>query len=479
MKTVSFNLSYEQKQVIDAAGHLLVIGGPGSRKTTVSILKVEQISKQLKPSQKILFLSFARATVSRVIETIEQYSRMTKQVKEKIEVDTYHSFFWKIIKTHSYLIGLPRRVSILAPPAEAVALSAIRHEYNDSKLTDEQKEEKHCRSHKERIRLANMEGKLCFDLFANYVAEILNSSDKIRQLISNAYPYIVLDEFQDTSNEQWNVVKSLGKNSTLISLADPEQRIFDFIGADPKRLDHFRTEFLYTEFDLRDTNHRSNGTDIAIFGNDILKGQYRDSYNGIEFGTFNSNRNQAFASLKGHALQARKRLVDSGKPNWSLAILVPTKRMMRQVSDSLRTKQKSLPAIPHAAFIDMHGAILTAEILGFFLQPRKTFDDEQCFIELLCNFFQGKGGEAPSKKDITEASSIRKAYAKALQCRESGKNFLKKSIIISILDVYNTARQITLSGDPDTESKTIILTPQNDPCILLNGLISDMVQKNN
>ena len=29
------------------------------------------------------------------------------------------------------------------------------------------------------------------------------------------------------------------------------------------------------------------------------------------------------------------------------------------------------------------------------------------------------------------------------------------------------------------KSKTIILTPQNDPCILLNGLISDMVQKNN
>jgi len=88
VKTVSFNLSYEQKQVIDAAGHLLVIGGPGSGKTTVSILKVEQISKQLKPGQKILFLSFARATVSRVIETIEQYSGMTKQVKEKIEVDT-------------------------------------------------------------------------------------------------------------------------------------------------------------------------------------------------------------------------------------------------------------------------------------------------------------------------------------------------------------------------------------------------------
>jgi DNA helicase-2/ATP-dependent DNA helicase PcrA len=452
MKTVSFDLSDDQKQIIDAEGHLLVVGGPGSGKTTVSILKAEKIATQLKPGQKILFLSFARATVSRVIEAIEQHSGMTKQIKEKIEVDTYHSFFWKIVKTHGYLIGLPRRVSILTPPAEAVALSAIRHEYKaESKLTAVQKEEKHRRSHEERIRLANTEGKLCFDLFANYVVEILSGGNKIRQLICTAYPYIVLDEFQDTSAEQWNVVKSLGKHSTLISLADPEQRIFDFIGADPERLDHFRAEFSPEEFDLRDANHRSQGTDIAIFGNDILKGQYRDSYNGVEFNTFNSNQNQAFATLKGHTLQARKRLIDAGKPDWSLAILVPTKRMMRQVSDSFRIKQTSLPAIRHVASIDMHGAILAAEILGFFLQPKKTFNDEQYFIELICSFFQGKGGEAPSKKDITEASSIRKAYTKALQCRASGKPFPKKSIIIAILDVYNTARQIILSGDPDAD----------------------------
>lgn len=464
MKTASFNLSDDQKKVIDAVGHLLVVGGPGSGKTTVSIIKAEQIAKKLKPGQQILFLSFARATVSRVIEAIGQHSGMTKQIKEKIEVDTYHSFFWKIVKTHGYLIGLPRRISILTPPAEAVALSTIRHEYKaDTKLTAAQKREKQLRSHEEKIRLANIEGKLCFDLFANYVAEILNGSEKIRKLISTAYPYIVLDEFQDTSAEQWNVVKSLGKNSTLLSLADPEQRIFDFIGADPERLDHFRAEFSPTEFDLRDANHRSQGTDIAIFGNDILKGQYRESYNGVDFNTFNSNQNQAFASLKGHTLQARRRLIDSGKPDWSLAILVPTKRMMRQVSDSFRTKQTSLPSIRHTASIDMHGAILAAEILGFLLQPRSN-DDEQSFIELLCSFFQGKGGEAPSKKDITEASGIQKAYTKALECRERGKPYPKKSIINAILDGYNSTAQVELSGDPDVDWRLLRSTLEECSC---------------
>lgn len=322
MKATSFNLSNDQKEVMKATGHLLIIGGPGSGKTTVSILKAEQITKDLETGQQILFLSFTNSAVFRVLEAVGQHLEIISEVKKRIEVNTYHSFFWKVIKTHGYLIGLPRRIKILTPTAEAVSLSGIRHEYKaEHKLTALQKEERNKKIKKERTRLAMIEGRVCFDLFADYTAEILNGSNKLRELISTAYPYIVLDEFQDTSPEQWNVVKALGKSSTLISLADPEQRIFDFKGADSERLNHFKKEFFPTNFDLCSANYRSQGTDIVIFGNDILNDQYRDSYNGVEFNTFEANPNQAFASLKGHTLQAKKRLIASGKTDWTLAIL--------------------------------------------------------------------------------------------------------------------------------------------------------------
>ena len=64
-------------------------------------------------------------------------------------------------------------------------------------------------------------------------------------------------------------------NSTLIALADPEQRIFEFIGADPERLNHFTAAFAPSVHDLADDNHRSMGTDIALFGNDMLSGKFR------------------------------------------------------------------------------------------------------------------------------------------------------------------------------------------------------------
>ena len=155
-------------------------------------------------------------------------------------VDTYHAFFWRLIKTHGYLLGLPRRLNILTPHNEAVALSEIRNDYKtDDKLSTAERAEKKPREHAVRLRLAMEEGLVCFDLFAKFAGQLLHGSNKIRRLIANAYPTIILDEFQDTAPDQWRVTQALGRDSDLLALADPEQRIFDFIGADPERLNHF------------------------------------------------------------------------------------------------------------------------------------------------------------------------------------------------------------------------------------------------
>ncbi len=418
------DLTETQKEILQAGGHQLVTGGPGSGKTTVSILKAAKISREkLKPGQRILFLSFARATVSRVLEAIDEESAITREERRHIEVDTYHSFFWRILKTHGYLVGFPRRMTILTPPNEAIALSTVRSGYKVAKnLSDEEKAEKRAKEEAERVRLAIEEGKVCFDLFAGGVATLLQGSDKVRALISTMYPYIVLDEFQDTSADQWRVVQALGANSTLIALADPEQRIFDFIGADPERLNHFKAAFAPTIHDLAGDNHRSKGTEIALFGNDILTGKFRQNdYKGIGCTLFESNPNQAYASLVGQVLQARKRLIETGRTDWSLAILVPTKKMTRMVSDILREPFGNVPPISHTAAVDMEGPLLAAEIIAFLLQQRRhdgCFDE---FVELMCSYFHGRGGAAPTKGDMDEAARFRAALAKWNDCLATGR----------------------------------------------------------
>ncbi len=448
------DLSDEGKAIIAHTGHLLIRGGPGSGKTTISIVKAESlVATALNGGQQVLFLSFARATVARVMEALTELTKGKGEVRRRVDIDTYHAFFWRLLKTHGYLSSLPRRLSILTPPERAIALTPIRHAFGSTRnLTEAQKAERRAREEVELRRLAFEEGKVCFDLFSELVVALVGRSDKLRRLVSTRYPTIILDEFQDTNAGQWAVVQNLGIGSTLIALADEEQRIYDFAGADPERLNHFRQTFNPREFDFGSTNHRSNGTDIARFGNEVLAGKFSSStYRGIGLVKFPENPNQAMAALKGQTLQAIQRLKKMKGEEWSLAILVPTKPFMRQVSDALRETHGTMPPVGHRAAIDMEGAILAAELIAFALQPQHETDGFDVFVRLLCNFFRGKGGDDPSATDINAALAIEKALKKAIECVQKGKAVPANSIINAMRAGYDQCAALKRTGNPETD----------------------------
>lgn len=465
-------LTEKQQRIMSANGHLLITGGPGSGKTTVSILKAAEIAdRSLRLGQKILFLSFARATVSRVVEAIEYEQQIPREHKRRIDVETYHSFFWRILKTHGYLTGLPRRLSILSPPEEAIILSTTRNEYKaESKLSETLKREKKNKENAERLRYAHDKGHVCFDLFAPFVGDILHGSDRIRKLIATMYPFIFLDEFQDTNVEQWHVVQALGQDSILLAIGDPDQRIYDFLGADPERLNHFREKFEPIEVDLSTDNHRSAGTDIVIYGNDILSGQFRkESYMGVEICPYPPYENQAYSKLVTETYKARKRLTDNNGKDWSLAILVPTKKMTRLVSDTFRSPPAGMKEIPHVAAIELEAAILGAEIIAFLMQSYTDERHFELFIGLLRNYFHGKGGATPTKKDLKEAENIQKAYEKWSVAKAVGK-IIKNSILVAMLAVYEQTRALALTGDPDKDWSAIRNILEKGACIRLKGV---------
>lgn len=465
-------LTERQKKVMEADGHILVTGGPGSGKTTISIFKAMQFVKQdLRPGQRILFLSFARATVSRVEEAIEHEHKIPQIQKRVIEVETYHSFFWRVLKAHGYLIGLPRRLSILTPPLEAVALSSVRSGFPARGLTDVQKASKRKAEDTERRRLATEEGRVCFDLCAPYAGDLLCGSCRIRRLVASRYPVVILDEFQDTNAEQWRVVQAL--ESRLVALADPEQRIHEWIGADPARLNHFREEFEPTEVDLGKDNHRSAGTEIALFGDDVLTGKFRkNSYRGIEVSFFESFPNQAMAELVKTVYRARERLMKAGNVNWTLAILVPTKKMTRLVSDALRQPPARMTEVQHSAAIEMEGAILGAEIIAFLLQPTDDHHFSQ-LIGLIRSYYQGKGGDRPTKTALKTAESIGKARDDWLARKAAGRELRKGSIILSIGEVYKQACEVTRTGVPDDDWRTVRQILEDGCCKLLKEIAQD------
>lgn len=421
----------ERSLLLESTGHLLVLGGPGSGKTTVAITKAEREihSGILSPGQRILFLSFARATVARVAERSRGLIR--PEDRRQLEINTYHGFAWNLLRSHGYLLHAGRPIALLPPPEAASRLAETPAELRDA----------------EKQRLFDEEGLLHFDLFARITAGLLSRSQSLASVISDAYPIIILDEFQDTNQDEWSLIQTLGKRSCLIALADPEQRIYEFRGADPRRIGEFIAAYSPSQFDFGSENHRSTGTDIIVFGNDLLSGANKSkTYQNVVVKRyrFYRGRSQHF-SVKTVALEAINRLKGNGPNEWSLAILVSAKRMMLEVSDYLLMQVDRLPAIHHDVALDTEGPSLSAALIAGLLEGADEADTiVRRLVFDLCSHMRGRTGNRPPPKATLQLVFALSAFLESGNIRGSKR----QQLVSDALQIATKRLQLGFSGDP-------------------------------
>jgi hypothetical protein len=81
---------------------------------------------------------------------------------------------------------------------------------------------------------------------------------------------VVVDEFQDTNDEQWDFIKLLAKNSRICCFADPDQMIHRFRGASDDRLSHLINEKGAKHYKLQDECLRTDDHELLDFAEAIL-----------------------------------------------------------------------------------------------------------------------------------------------------------------------------------------------------------------
>jgi len=380
---VAIQLDDRHKTILETTRHALVLGGAGSGKTTLALLKaLDRIDKGLRPGEGILFLSFSRAAVARIAEAAKD--KLTVVQRSALSIQTFHSFFWGILQTHGYLLDAPKRLSIVLAHDEKALREGI--ERGDPGWEEWEVA---------RLRLFHEEGRLCFDLFAPLTAELLSRAKRITDRIAKRYPLVIVDEAQDTGNEQWACVKELAPRTQVVCLADLDQLIFDHLpGVGPEPVDQIRASLTPIEVDLGTDNNRSPGTEIVVFARDVLHGRVRGAaYKNVSVLRFNAKanyRDNAIRRSVGMINDAIRQL--TGKPADSIGLIASYSSGVAIISAALRRGE----SIPHQVLFDEAFVMLASRIGAFLLEPRnldRRHEDIAIFLDLLSSAYRAKGGK--------------------------------------------------------------------------------------
>lgn len=391
---MTIELSDEAVRALEQEGSILVTGGPGSGKTTLALLKAQQLIPTLQPGQKILFLSFSRAAVRQVLTRTKDVLKYGE--RQSIHVMTYHAFCLDLLRSHGQLLT-GRAPRILFPGPERLAKAEHEGVWGH-----------------EVLRLATEEGRYAFSAFAGSSAGLLQRAGSVRFLISDMYPVIIVDEFQDTDDSQWALVQELAKSSLLITLADPDQRIFEYQDSiDPLRLEHLRETLKPAEFDLGGDNHRSPNAGILQFADAVLKNAPPPTTSDVGQLAYHASSRDAMvhAAVIWMLSQLRKQGITSP----SVAVLARSNPLVGDLSMVLSTAHtysgQNFRPVDHHVVWDAELTAAAAQVVAAILEWPQHDKAQGVAITLdaVAQFYDMKYAEKPSASAASDASSFRAA----------------------------------------------------------------------
>lgn len=254
-------LNIEQQKAVDALkkGSVAVIAGPGSGKTQTLTAAVQVVLTVGIKASDILCLTFTKKAADNLSSRIGQRSNLF--------VGTFHALAHRLLgdqlegqhlmkndETDAVLTEL--KVPGLTVRELGLQISRAKNGSLATPQTD---------------KLLRAYNALLADRgWFDYDDLIIRCHEQQLQAgPAKQYKYIFVDEFQDTSPRQYELLQSLaGPGTKLFVIGDPHQSIYRFRGADGSVFARFSLDFKSQILHLS-TNYRSAGTIVSI-GNKIF-----------------------------------------------------------------------------------------------------------------------------------------------------------------------------------------------------------------
>lgn len=293
--------------LIDTEQHFRVSAGPGAGKTYWLVNHIKNVlhkSERLGKTRKIACITYTNVAV----ETIQ---KRLGTASERVEVSTIHSFLYKnIIKPYISFIAdefnfdvtkldghdeinvSMQKVIEWANTTNQKYLLFDKKHGNPEKVVESLKNLLWCfdntnklivkpnpqkpwlgkispkfsirnNSYLEYKKILWCDGRLHHDDVLFFSCHLINEYPFLLRILQTKFPYFFVDEFQDTSPLQTQIIRDIGQKETVIGvIGDKAQSIFSFQGAELSHFDSFSQPDIQ-DYVMKD-NHRTTNKNIRL-----------------------------------------------------------------------------------------------------------------------------------------------------------------------------------------------------------------------
>lgn len=269
----------QTKAICHKNGPAMVLAGPGSGKTLVITRRVEYLIKKygVRPEQ-ILVITFTKAAAK---EMRERFAKITKDDRFPVTFGTFHGIYYGILKwayrmNASNIFSEEEKMMLLREVIagmeleiedEKEFLQGIASEIGqikNNRLSLEEYESSNCSDqmfrqiYEEYERRRKLLKKIDFDDMLVLCYELFQKRPDILQMWQKKFQYILIDEFQDINQVQYDVIRMLAlPENNLFIVGDDDQSIYRFRGARPEIMLGFSKDYPNAKSIILDVNYRS------------------------------------------------------------------------------------------------------------------------------------------------------------------------------------------------------------------------------
>lgn len=283
----------QQKAVNHLNGPCLVIAGAGSGKTKVLTMRIAKMIEDGISPYQILAITFTNKAAK------EMKNRVEKIVDETgFFIGTFHSFGLKIIRENHTLLGLDSNFTIvdsddvttiikkimkdkgltpkdIAPNYVRNRISFIKNEMlNDDQIAqffNTHAEMLAFDIYKEYREILKRNNSVDFDDLLKLPVELFKNHLNVLEKYQEHFKYILIDEYQDTNEVQYQLTKLLAKKyQNIFIVGDPNQSIYAFRQANYKNILNFEKDYPGAEVITLNQNYRSTNM-ILNAANSVIK----------------------------------------------------------------------------------------------------------------------------------------------------------------------------------------------------------------